>query len=71
MQRTQIYLDKHIIELLAQLSKKTGKTRSELVREAIQQIYSNQDLASTLVKAKSLSSFMGMDDSINLRRFRG
>ena len=39
MQRTQIYLTKRESEALARASRETGRTRSQLIREAVEATY--------------------------------
>jgi len=57
LRRTQIYLDKKIIKLLARLAVKTGKTRSELIRDALQEVYARTDVKTTINKIVGLQSF--------------
>lgn len=46
MKRTQIYLDEDQDRRLARRSRTTGKTKSELIREAIQRFLSREALPS-------------------------
>ena len=43
MQRTQIYLSEREAELLDSEARRTGRTRSSLIREAIQQRYDSKN----------------------------
>jgi Arc/MetJ-type ribon-helix-helix transcriptional regulator len=42
MQRTQIYLSEHDLALLDREVERTGRTRSRLIRDAIDRMYSDQ-----------------------------
>ncbi len=70
MRRTQIYLDKKIIRLLTRLSKKTGKTRSELIRDAIRDVYSQNDVKTTINKIVGLQSFADFELSEKVSKLR-
>lgn len=61
MQRTQIYLDKKIIRMLARLATRTGKTRSELIRDALQEVYMQNDVKETVNKIVGLRSFSDLE----------
>lgn len=39
VQRTQIYLSQRMTETLDRVGRETGRTRSQLIREAIEQVY--------------------------------
>lgn len=47
-ERTQIYLGKEEVALLDRQAERTGASRSELIRRAIRQQYSDADTASKL-----------------------
>lgn len=70
MQRTQIYLDKKIIRMLARLSNRTGKTRSELIRDALQQIYLQSDVKETVNKIVGLRSFSDLEFEGAISQYR-
>lgn len=57
LRRTQIYLDRDTIRLLTQLARKSGKTRSELIREAINEVYARNDVKAVVNKIAGLRSF--------------
>lgn len=62
MQRTQIYLDKKTIRFLASLAQKTGKTRSQLIREALSRNYMQADVGKALGQVQGLKSFAQVND---------
>jgi hypothetical protein len=78
MRRTQVYLTDLETEALDRESKKTGRTRSQLIREAIGGTYLNQrdagDLEAVLVETagawKGASRASGRDYVERLRRGR-
>jgi len=43
MNRTQVYLGEHELELLDRASSETGATRSELIRRAVRSTFGEQD----------------------------
>lgn len=47
--------------MLAGLASKTGKTRSELIREAIQQAYATADVKKTIAQLTQIQSFADLD----------
>ncbi len=53
MQRTQIYLTKRESEALARAARESGRTRSQLIREAIEATYL------TVMDKKGLSTALG------------
>ncbi len=70
MKRTQIYLNKKIIRLLDRLAKKTGKTRSELIRDAIEEVYSHNDVNKVIQKIVGLQSFADFEFSEKIKEYR-
>jgi len=70
MKRTQIYLDQKTISLLTSLSTKTGKTRSELIREAISEAYSTDNVQEIVGKMAQLQSFANFGVSTETERER-
>lgn len=70
MQRTQIYLDRKIIRLLARLAARTGKTRSELIRDALEQVYQQNDVKQVVNKIVGLRSFADLELEQTLENYR-
>jgi metal-responsive CopG/Arc/MetJ family transcriptional regulator len=64
-------LDQKIIKLLSAMASKTGKTRSELIRDAINEVYSTTDVKAAIGKLSGLQSFTsGVTDKQAYRQER-
>lgn len=63
-------MDREIIRLLGRLAVKTGKTRSELIRDAIKEVYSSADVKSTIRKIAGLQSFADFELDQVVAKFR-
>lgn len=70
MRRTQIYLDPKILRLLSRLGNKTGKTRSELIRDALREVYAENDVKQTIKKIVGLQSFADFELSQKMDEYR-
>ena len=56
MERTQIYLSKAELAVLRRLSNATGKNRSQLIREAIDQYQQREQAQQGILRALRLSA---------------
>ncbi len=74
MQRTQIYLTKRESEALARASRETGRTRSQLIREAVEATYlaetDEQDLLAVLSSTAGIWSDRAETGEESVERLR-